>query len=73
MSSMIGSRAATISAVTSDTPGVSFERFSGAVASSAPATKSSRWSRISSSPSSEPASVSARASPRAETASSTSP
>ena len=31
---MIGSRAVTISAVTSDTPGVSFDRFSGAVANS---------------------------------------
>ena len=62
-----------MSAVTSDTPGVSLERFSGAVASSAPTTNSSRCSRTSSSLSSEPASVSARASPSAETASSTSP
>ena len=46
---------------------------SGAVASSAPTTNSSRCSRISSSSSSEPRSASARASPSAETASSTAP
>ena len=65
-SSMIGSSAATISAVTSVTPASSLCRFSGAVASSAPTTNSSRCSRTSSSSSSEPRSVSARASPRAD-------
>ena len=48
-------------------------RFSGAVASSAPTTNSSRCSRTRSSSSSEPRSASARASPSAETASSTAP
>ena len=71
--SMMGSRADTMSAVTREVPSTSLARFSGAVASSAPTTKSSRCNRTSRSKISEPGSVSARATPSIETASSVAP
>ena len=70
---MTGSSAVTIAGVTRVVPSVSLRRFSGAVASSAPTTNSSRCSRTRRSCSSEPGSHSARASPSAETTSSVVP